>query len=98
MRIDLAVLVTIWVVMALILVALALYRKLVSRRGDDILHVRDSEMPLISDQVVIGKRLDWIDRWGKVATMVLIVYGLAIAAAYLYTGWQASAKHLYSVQ
>jgi len=76
-----------WAVLALVVCALAIYRKAVSRHEDDFLHVRDSETNLVAEQGAIASKLLVIDRWGKITTVVALVYGLALAGSYVYLSW-----------
>jgi hypothetical protein len=80
----------VWVVVACVLAGLALYRKLVARSEDDMLHVRESEQPLVRRQAFVAGRLDLVDKWGKTLTVILVVSGLLIGALYLYQQWVAS--------
>jgi uncharacterized membrane protein len=76
-----------WAVVALVVCALAIYRKVVARHEDDFLHVRDSEAKLVAEQGEIANKLLLIDRWGKIMTVVALVYGLALAGSYVYASW-----------
>jgi hypothetical protein len=80
--------VTVWILLAAVVIGLALYRKLVSRGEFDVLHVRDSEAELIPQQQFVARRLDWIDHWGKLLTVATLVYGFLITAVYLVVVWQ----------
>ena len=40
-----------------------------------------------TDQVSLAHRLALIDRWGKSLTVVVALYGVALAAIYLYQVW-----------
>lgn len=82
----------IWVVLAAIVGSLALYRKFVSRTEVDLIHLRDNEARVVSEQVAFAHRLETIDRWGKILTIAVIAYGMAIAALYVYSAWQASVQ------
>lgn len=82
----------IWVVLAAIVGSLALYRKFISRTEVDLIHLGDRESQVVSEQAKFAHRLEAIDRWGKILTIAVIVYGIAIAAAYLYSAWQASVQ------
>jgi hypothetical protein len=84
----------IWVAMALSTVALALYRKFVSREEVDTIHLGERESTVVSSQEVFADRLDSIDRWGKMLTIVLIAYGLVLACGYLFLAWQESSKQV----
>jgi hypothetical protein len=76
-----------WIVVACAVTGLAVYRKLVSTREDDRLHVRESETGCVSQQAAIAHRLDLLDRWGKSLTVVALVYGLLLAIVYSYRIW-----------
>ena len=76
--------VSVWAVLAAGVIVLALYRLTVDKNDYTVLHVRRSELSLIPQQVLRAEKLDIIDRWGKILTVVAIAYGLAIAVGYLY--------------
>jgi len=80
----------IWLAMASAVLGLALYRKLVSRDEADILHVRDAEAGMIKEQSALAIRLDQVDKWGKSLTVAAIVFGMALAVAFLYQQWLLS--------
>ncbi len=73
-----------WAALALIVLALALARYLVSFREDDNIHLSTSERGLITQQNAIFGKLDAIDRWGKTLTIVALAGGLLLAGIYLY--------------
>jgi len=74
-------LVIVWIVLALIVSALFLWRQAIARDEDDSLHVMHGT---ITSQTSLSKKLDVIDKWGKILTVVTVVLGLVIAAAYIY--------------
>ena len=74
-------LVIIWVVLALVVLALFLWRQAIAREEDDSLHVMHGTT---TSQTVLSQKLDVIDKWGKILTVVTVVLGLLIAAAYIY--------------
>ena len=76
-----------WATLAMVVIALAVYRKVVSVHEDDSLHVSDREAELVVQQQILARKLDWIDRWGQILTVIALVYGLALAGSYLYMGW-----------
>lgn len=92
MQTTLTIQVVIWVVMATVVGALALYRKFISREEVDVIHLRDSEATVVSEQSTLARRLDMIDRWGKVLTIVLIIYGVLIASIWLFYAWKESVQ------
>ena len=87
-----AAFVILWAVMAIVVLLLAGYRKIVAMREDDLVHLSDSEAPLIQQQNVVAHKLDVIDRWGKTLTAIAAAYGLVLAAWYLYHAWIDSTK------
>ena len=77
-------LVIFWTILGVATLALALYRKFVSMREDDYVHLSAGEERLIPQQVATFKKIGAIDRWGITMTIVTVVLGLALAAFYLY--------------
>jgi len=75
-----------WGVLAVAVVFLIIYRKQVSSREDDSIHL-EGGMP--AEQVELAHRLAIIDRWGKSLTVLAAVFGLALAAIYCYQIWNA---------
>jgi hypothetical protein len=73
-----------WVVLGFGTLGLALYRKFVSLKEDDYLHLSAGEEHLISPQVATFNKLGKIDRWGVGMTIVTVALGLVLAALYLY--------------
>jgi hypothetical protein len=73
-----------WAILGIATLALALYRKFVSMREDDYLHLSAGEEHLIPQQVATFRKIGSIDRWGITMTIVTVVLGLALAALYLY--------------
>ena len=75
----------IWVAL-LVLVAIAMaYRYWMDHRHEhETIHLHDADAPVIADQMTISRKLHWIDVWGKTLTVVAVIYGLALAAYYIY--------------
>ena len=63
--------------------ALFIWRKMVSRNEDDNIHVLHGAA-VVSEQEAIAHKLDVIDKWGKIMTVVTVVFGLLLGAAYAY--------------
>jgi hypothetical protein len=81
-------LVVFWFVLGLATACLALYRKLVSLHEEDYIHLAAGEESHISEQVAMAHKMDVIDTWGKGLTVATVVFGLAVAAVYLFQAWQ----------
>lgn len=89
---TLTTLISIWGGLFLAVLALAGARKWVSRREDDTVHLADGEVGLVEHQASVATILTHVDRWGKVLTAVVVLYGLAIVARLLYMGWLESSQ------
>ena len=76
--------VVVWSCLAIVVLALALIRYLVSLHEDDNLHLSTAEKGMITKQMVFFQHLDAIDRWGKSLTIVALVGGLVLAGIFLY--------------
>jgi len=82
--------VILWAALALAVLGLALYRKLVANREEDLIHLGPGEEKYIPEQVQLAARLEAVDRWGKMLTVIAAAFGLLMAGAYLYEAWLAS--------
>ncbi len=76
-----------WVVLGAATLGLALYRKIATMNEEDVVHLADGEERHIPEQAALATKLDAIDRWGKILTVVTIALGLAIGIAYMYQAW-----------
>ena len=74
-----------WTALTLVVIGLAVYRKRVTRGEDGTIHVLESDQRYVPDQARLATRLDGIDKWGKLLTVIALLYGLAVAAIYIYT-------------
>jgi hypothetical protein len=85
----------VWVILALVVVVLIAWRKVVSRHEDDTLHVGEPEAVqdgAIREQVGLVQKIEQIDKWGKILTIIALVYGLILAGVYFYQMWIASSS------
>ena len=93
MHINFTPWVILWTALALAVLVMAGYRKIVSVREDDTLHLGNPWES--AHQVVISHKLEHIDKWGKLLTVVATIYGLLLAIAYTYQTWvQATNREL----
>ena len=79
-----------WAFLAVVIIAMIAYRAAVSRKEDDTLHVSNTAAA-IPEQVTLAAKLEKIDKWGKLLTIIAVVYGLLLAAVFLYQNWVQSA-------
>jgi uncharacterized membrane protein YdcZ (DUF606 family) len=81
-----------WVVLSMVVIALAFYRLSLSHREDDVLHLAASEGGLIPGQTVLAARIKRISRLGASLTLVVVVYGLVLLFQYGYGLWTQGYK------
>jgi hypothetical protein len=79
----------VWVLLAISVCVLIVWRKVVANHEDDSLHMTNVEA-VVPQQQAVARKLDMIDRWGKMLTVATVILGLAIAAVYLYRMWVAT--------
>ncbi len=81
-----------WIVLAMVVIGLAVYRQRVTRHDDETLHLAEREAALLTQQAAVGRKVRKIDLWGKWFTVIAIFYGLALLGVYLHGVWVAGAK------
>ena len=81
-----------WVVSAVVVLCLALYRFALAGHEDESLHVSAVEAKQVAVQQQVFHKLNVVEFWGKLLTILVILYGLAIAGAYLYHAWLQSSQ------
>jgi hypothetical protein len=84
--------VALWAVLAAVVLSMVVWRKVVASNEDDQIHVLDSESASLSRQSQLANKLDKIDRWGKTLTVITLVFGVALAAVFIYHGWVDGTK------
>ena len=81
-----------WAVLTLVVISLAVARKIAARRDDEYVHLAVGEAAAISQQVAVAEKLDKIDHWGKTLTVVDVVFGLVLVALACFNAWQQSTQ------
>lgn len=74
-----------WSCLAVIVLALAIFRNLKSLHEDDNIHIVAGEQQMIPEQQAFFRKMDALDRWGKSLTILTVATGLVLAALYI---WQ----------
>ena len=77
--------------LAVTVLALFIWRLMVARGEDDFLHFQHGTAA-VPQQEAVAHKLDCIDKWGKILTVVTVVFGLIIGAAYLYQSFVQASK------
>lgn len=85
MQINLIPFLAVWGIFAASVIVLLARRRMVARQEDETLHVMD--LGAVSHQVDVAHKLDQIDKWGKILTVITVVYGLVLGAFYMYRSW-----------
>ncbi|GIU76418.1 MAG: hypothetical protein KatS3mg004_3505 [Bryobacteraceae bacterium] len=80
-----------WGVLALIVVALAIWRQHLAAQEDDTLHLSGPET-VITQQMTVARKLELVEKWGKALTVVLAITGLILAVMYGMYLWEASSR------
>jgi hypothetical protein len=80
----------IWLVLTLFVIGMAIARKVAARNEDDLVHLAAGAEQAISQQVVVAKKLEWFDHWGKTLTIADGLFALVLVSIMLYTAWQNS--------
>ena len=81
-----------WAILAVVVLCLALYRFSLVGHEDESLRLSDVEAPQIVEQKQVFGKLNRVEFWGKLLTVVVILYGLVIAGIYLYESWLHSSQ------
>jgi hypothetical protein len=77
-----------WGLLGVTVLALFVWRKTVSRREDDNLHIiGGASVRKSAVQTVVAQELDLIDKWGKIATIVTVAYGVILGGLYMWMSW-----------
>ena len=69
--------------------SLALYRKPLTMREDDLVHIGPGEEKFIPQQLAMTHRIAVLDRWGEIFTVFTTAFGLVAGAVSLYQVFQA---------
>ena len=85
--IDLRPFLTLWLVVIAALVVVCFWRRSVAVQEDPALHLGAAHAGSAGQQVAVAKRLGQIDKWVKLLSVTVVVFGLLLGAAYLYKGW-----------
>jgi hypothetical protein len=77
-----------WSVLTLVVISLAIARKIAARNDDEYVHLAEGEVAAIPQQVAVAAKLEKIDHWGKTLTVVDVLFGLALVAVLCFNAWQ----------
>lgn len=80
----------VWLAIASAVVGLAVFRKLISRNEDDSLHVGPGDSARVAEQAALAHRLDVVDKWGKMLTVIAAAMGIVLVGLAVYEVWMSS--------
>lgn len=78
-----------WGVLVLVVIGLAVMRKSVAKKEDDFVHL-SGDMSVVANQTEVASKLEAIDKWGKMLTIVAVITGAILAVVYALQLWDAS--------
>jgi hypothetical protein len=79
------------IVLGLGVLSLAIWRWIVASHEDDTLHVLEASN-VVSQQTVVAHKLEVIDRWGKLLTLVTVVYAIILLVMYAHQYWDRASR------
>jgi preprotein translocase subunit SecG len=87
MHIDLRPFLALWLVVIAAVIVVAFWRRSVAVQEDPALHLGAAHAGTAAQQIAVAKKLEHIDKWMKILTVVAVVFGLLLGAAALYKAW-----------
>jgi hypothetical protein len=77
-----------WTGLAFLVLMIAVYRNLVARQEDTLIHLQgNNATQLVEHQSAIARKVQLLDRVGQLSTIAVALLGLGIAVAFFYDGW-----------
>jgi hypothetical protein len=80
-----------WGVLVLVVIGLAIMRKNVAKKEDDYVHL-SGDMSVVATQAEVATKLEGIDKWGKILTIVAVITGAILGVTYGLQLWEASSR------
>ena len=87
MHIDLRPFLGLWLLVIAALIVVAFRRKSVAVQEDPALHLGAAHAGTAAEQIALAKKLEQIDKWMKILTIIAAVFGVLLGAAALYKAW-----------
>jgi hypothetical protein len=84
--------VILWIVLAAALAILMAYRKVVEGSTDELVHMSDMSGTAIAKQQSTASKLEQLDRIVKILAIVVVLYGVGLAGAYVYEAFVNGGK------
>lgn len=74
----------VWICLAVAVIVLFFWRKSVASHEDDSLHVLEADGEAPAQQAALASKLERLDKWAKILTVIAVVFGLVIGGVYAY--------------
>jgi hypothetical protein len=87
MHFDLRPFVALWSIVIAALIVVSLWRRTVAVQEDPALHLGAAHAGTADVQIALAKKLEQIDKWVKILSVIAVVFGLLLGAAALYKAW-----------
>ena len=87
MHLDLRPFLVLWAIVIAALVVVAFWRRSVAVQEYPALHLGAAHAGTAAEQMALAKKLGQIDKWMKLLSLAVVVFGLLLGAAALYKGW-----------
>ena len=81
----------VWILVALTVIVLFLYHRNIARQEDAHLDVLETAAAA-EQQLALEQKLGVVDKWGKIFTVITVVYGVVLAGLYLAQTWEQSSR------
>jgi preprotein translocase subunit SecG len=79
-----SILVVLWIVIAVALAVIYVYRRLVEGNVDELVHLSDVSDAVIAKQEATARTIQQLDRVVMILAIVFVVYGLALGGLQIY--------------
>ena len=91
MNINLVPFVVVWIAVVLAVITLLFRHRSIAGKEDANLDVMET-VSVAQQHVALEHKLAYVDKWGKILTAIAVIYGLAIAAFYVFQTFEQSSR------
>jgi hypothetical protein len=85
--IDLRPFLTLWLMVIAALVVVCFWRRSVAVQEDPALHLGAAHAGTAAEQIAVARKLEQVDKWMKILTVIAVAFGLLLGATALYKAW-----------
>jgi hypothetical protein len=78
-----------WIVIAVALAIIYVYRRIVSGSSDELVHLSDVSDQVLAKQEATAIKIQQLDRIVFILTIVFVVYGLALGGLQIYQAFNS---------